>query len=428
MKIRKRVVITGLGLATPLGLGLEENWQRALAGESGIRQISYPWAEKSLIRAAGEVKESDFKRIEEEFPDEAETEGEKRTLFALWAAKSALNDAGLFNNDVSMKDCGIILAAGLGINRIEDIQRWTGADGNFDYDKFGREYSMLHRESAIRNNSNRPSSLIAKKFGLQGHNSTITSACAAATQAIGIGFRMIRRGDADILIAGGADSMINPLGLITFLLLKAAAVSSEPPAEICRPFDRKRAGLVMGEGAGIVVLEEESYAVKRGARIYGELAGYGTSMDAYQVTAPHPDGRGAEQSMRSALNDADFNPDDVDYINAHGTGTKLNDVAETLAIKTVFNDHAYNIPVSSSKSMIGHLIAAAGGPEFVYTALSVNRDEIHPTINLNNPDPKCDLDYVPLTKRIKTVRAALSNSFGFGGQNATVVVKKYGII
>ncbi|MBI5676710.1 MAG: beta-ketoacyl-[acyl-carrier-protein] synthase family protein [Nitrospirae bacterium] len=426
--MKKRVVITGLGLATPLGLGLEENWQRALAGESGIRHIAYPWADKSLIRAAGELKESDYKRILEEFPEEAEAEGERRTLFALWAAKSALNDAGLLNNDVSIKDCGIIFAAGLGINRLEDIQIWTGTDGKFDYEKFGRECSMLHRESAMRNNSSRPSSLIAKRFGLHGPNSTITSACAAATQAIGIGFRTIRRGEADILIAGGADSMINPLGLITFLLLKAAAISSEPPEEICRPFDRKRAGLVMGEGAGIVVLEEESHAVKRGARIYGELAGYGTSMDAYQVTAPHPDGRGAEQSMRAALKDADLNPDEVDYINAHGTGTKLNDAAETLAIKKVFKDHAYNIPISSSKSMIGHLIAAAGGPEFVYTALSVNRDEIHPTINLTNPDPKFDLDYVPNIKRIKTVRAALSNSFGFGGQNATVVVKKYGII
>ncbi|MEW6713771.1 MAG: beta-ketoacyl-[acyl-carrier-protein] synthase family protein [Nitrospirota bacterium] len=426
--MKKRVVITGLGLATPLGLGLEENWQKALAGESGIRQMSYPWAEKSVIRAAGEVKENDFKTIQEEFPQEAETEGERRTLFALWAAKSALNDAGLLNNDVSMKECGIIFASGLGINRLEDIQRWTGDDGKFDYQKFGRECGMLHIESAMRNNSNRPSSLIAKMFGLYGHNSTITSACAAATQAIGIGYRMIRRGEADILIAGGSDSMINPMGLITFLLLKAAAVSSETPTEICRPFDRKRAGLVMGEGAGIAVLEEESHAIKRGARIYGELAGYGTSMDAYQVTAPHPEGRGAEQSMLTALNDAGLNPDEVDYINAHGTGTKLNDVAETLAIKKVFKDHAYNIPVSSSKSMIGHLIAAAGGPEFIYTALSVNRDEIHPTINLNNPDPKCDLDYVPNIKRIKTVRAALSNSFGFGGQNATVVVKKYGII
>jgi 3-oxoacyl-[acyl-carrier-protein] synthase II len=425
---KNKVVITGLGLATPLGLGLEENWQKALAGESGIRQISYPWAEKSLIRAAGEVKESDYKKIQEEFPEEVKTEGERRTLFALWAAKSALHDAGLLNNDVKIKNCGVILAAGLGINRLEDIQRWTGEDGKFDYQKFGRECGMLHRESAMRNNSNRPTALIAKKFGLYGHNSTITSACAAATQAIGIGFRMIRRGEADILIAGGSDSMINPMGLMTFILLKAASISSEPPAEICRPFDRKRAGLVMGEGAGTVVLEEEGHAIRRGARIYGELAGYGTSMDAYQVTAPHPDGRGAEQSMRSALNDSGLNPYEVDYINAHGTGTKLNDVAETLAIKKVFNGHAHNIPVSSSKSMIGHLIAASGGPEFVYTVLSVNRDEIHPTINLTNPDPKCDLDYVPNVKRIKTVRAALSNSFGFGGQNATVVVKKYGII
>ena len=422
---RKRVVITGLGMVTPLGLHIEENWKSVLAGESGIKSISLPGSAGLPVKAAGGVKEDDLKSIGGALKGEADAEGERRTLFALWAAHSALGDSGSLNHDGGTERCGVILAAGLGINRPEDLQRWTDLDGTFDYRRFGREYGSVHRESLIRNNSNRPSALIARKYELNGYNATITSACAAATQAIGMGYRMIRRGDAEMVLAGGADSMINPVGLITFVLLKAAAISSEAPEKACRPFDRKRSGLVMGEGAGVVVLEEEGRALKRGARIYAEVAGYGTSMDAFQVTAPHPQGRGAERAMRSSLEDAGMRPGEVNYINAHGTGTKLNDSTETLAIKKVFGDHAYNLPISSSKSMIGHLIAAAGGPEFIYTVLSVNRDEIHPTINLTNPDPKCDLDYVAEGKRAGTVNAALSNSFGFGGQNATVVVKKY---
>jgi 3-oxoacyl-[acyl-carrier-protein] synthase II len=240
-----------------------------------------------------------------------------------------------------------------------------------------------------------------------------------------MGYRTVQRGDADIVVTGGADSMINPIGLVFFVLLGAASVSSEDPQSLCRPFDRKRAGLVMGEGAGIVVLEEASHAQKRKARIYAEVAGYGTSMDSYQVTAPHPKGAGAERSMKLALADAGLNNSQVDYINAHGTSTKLNDAAETQAIKNVFREYAGSIPISSSKSMIGHLLAASGGPEFVYTVLSVLNDAIHPTLNLVNADPKCDLDYVPGKMRFKTVTAALSNSFGFGGQNASIIVKKY---
>jgi 3-oxoacyl-[acyl-carrier-protein] synthase II len=219
--------------------------------------------------------------------------------------------------------------------------------------------------------------------------------------------------------------MINPVGLVFFVLLGAAAASSNNPEETCRPFDRKRSGLVMGEGAGVVVLEEESHATDRGARIYAEIAGYGTTIDAYQITAPHPKGEGAERAMRAALSDANITPEEIDYINAHGTSTRLNDSAETLAVKNVFKEHAYNLCINSSKSVIGHLIAASGGPEFVFTVLSVNRDEIHPTLNLKDPDPKCDLDYVPNVKRAKTVNTAISNSFGFGGQNASLVVKKY---
>ncbi|MBI5380191.1 MAG: beta-ketoacyl-[acyl-carrier-protein] synthase family protein, partial [Nitrospirae bacterium] len=264
-----------------------------------------------------------------------------------------------------------------------------------------------------------------RRFNLGGMNATVTSACASATQAIGLAYRAVQRGDADLIVAGGADSMINPVGLVFFVLLQAAAAASGDLETICRPFDRKRSGLVMGEGAGFAVLEEEEHAGKRGARVYAEMSGYGSSMDAYQVTAPHPRGDGAVLAMQRALEDARLAPDDVDYINAHGTGTKLNDAAETLAIKRVFGDWAHKLAVSSSKSLIGHLLAASGGPEFVFTALSVRRDRIHPTINLTHPDPKCDLDYVPQAARSRTVRAALSNSFGFGGQNASVLVKKY---
>jgi 3-oxoacyl-[acyl-carrier-protein] synthase II len=422
---KRRVVVTGLGVTTALGLQVSENWEKLLAGTSGIRRLSYAGSEKSSLQAAGAVTEDDWGKIKEEFPEDNIHEGERRTLFALWAVKSALKDAGMLDFSGDGQRYGVVLAAGLGINRPEDIQRWADKLGTFDYIQFGREYKMVHHESLIRNNSNRPAALIGKRFKLYGINCTVTTACASGTQAIGSGYRSIQSGDADMVVAGGADSMINPVGLIFFVLLGAASVSSEDPHAVCRPFDRKRSGLVMGEGAGITVLEEEQHAVKRGARIYAEITGYGSSMDAHQVTAPHPSGRGAEHSMRLALRDARMHSDEIDYINAHGTSTKLNDIAETIAIKNVFRDKAYHIPISSSKSMIGHLLAASGGPELVYTVLSVSRDEIHPTINMTHPDPKCDLDYVPHEKRIRTVRAALSNSFGFGGQNASIVVKKY---
>jgi 3-oxoacyl-[acyl-carrier-protein] synthase II len=425
MNNKKRVVVTGLGLVTPLGIDVEANWQKALSGVSGISRISIPGAGKSSVQAVGEVKNDDWQKIQNECKEEALSEGERRTLFAYWAARSALDDAAIMNNAGNTSRCGVIFAAGLGINRLEDIERWTGTNGTFNYARFGREYSMVHRESIMKNNSHRASALIAKKFGLHGNNATITSACASATQAIGIGYRMIQRGEADMMVAGGSDSMINPLGIMTFVLINAAAVSADNPESLCKPFDRKRSGLVMGEGAGVVILEEQTRAIERGAGIYAEVSGYGSSIDAYQVTAPHPQGRGAEKCMQKALKDAKLDPDGIDYINAHGTGTKLNDAAETLAIKKVFKDNSRTVAISSSKSMIGHLLAAAGGPEFVFTVLSVQRDEIHPTINLHNPDPKCDLDYVPNIKRTKNIRAALSNSFGFGGQNATIVVKKY---
>lgn len=420
----RKVVVTGLGIAAPLGLEVEESWERALKGISGITPISSAYG-KSPIRAAGQVGPAEWERICSDFPAEAAAEGERRTMFALWAASKALRDARIDSRYGDRLRFGISLAAGLGVNRLEDVHNWLGSDGKFDEDCFSRDCSRVHRESIVRNNASRPAALISEKFHLFGFNTTISTACASATQALGTAFRAIRRGEADLVLAGGADSMINPVGLIFFVLLGSAAVGRMEPELLCRPFDRKRSGLVMGEGAGIAILEEESHALARGARIYAEVAGYASSMDAYRLTAPHPEGCGAEEAMRRALSDAGAKPEEIDYINAHGTSTKLNDLAETMAIKRVFGEHAPRIAVSSSKSILGHLLAASGGPEFVFTTLSVARDEVHPTVNLTHRDPKCDLDYVPGEKRSMRVGAALSNSFGFGGQNASIMVRKY---
>lgn len=421
----RKVVITGLGLATALGLEVEENWRKALAGVSGVSKIRLPCAEKSPVQAAGQVSAEDWRRICREFPSEAESEGERRTLFALWAAKKTLSDAGLEQNQGDLSRFGVAIGSGLGINRLEDISNWLSAGKEFDSERFSVELGRISRESIIRNNSSAPASLIAAKFGIKGINTTITAACASATHALGVAYRAVKRGHADLILAGGADSMINPVGLVFFVLLGSAASSRVEPERLCRPFDRKRSGLVMGEGAGMAALEDESHALARGARIYAEVAGFASTMDAWRLTAPHPEGQGAQGSMSRALADAGIAPDGIDYINAHGTSTKLNDLAETIAIKKVFGECPSLPAISSSKSLIGHLLAGSGGPEFVFTVLSVARDEIHPTINLSSPDPKCDLDYVPNLMRQKVVRAALSNSFGFGGQNATIVVRKY---
>ncbi|MBF0566788.1 MAG: beta-ketoacyl-[acyl-carrier-protein] synthase family protein, partial [Nitrospirae bacterium] len=398
-------------MATGLGLDVEESWEKALRGETAIGRIS--GEVKSPVQAVGEVRAEDFWRLREVFP--AEAMGERRTLFALWSAQKAIEDSGLSGGGSGF---GVSMAAGLAVNRLQDVAGWVKDGNTFDYKRFAAEIAQVHPESIMRNNSHHAASLIAQKHSFGGPNCTITTACASATQAIGVAFRMIRRGDADVMAAGGADSMINPVGLVFFVLLGAACTAKEGLAEACRPFDRKRSGLVMGEGAGMVILEDESHARKRGARIYAEVAGYGSSLDAYQVTAPPPNGAGAVDAMRRALADSRLNPADVSYVNAHGTSTKLNDLAETVALKTVFGEHAYRLCVSSSKALIGHLLAASGGPELIFTTLSVARDVVHPTINLKNPDPKCDLDYVPNVMREITVRAALSNSFGFGGQNA----------
>ncbi len=421
----RKVVITGLGLATALGLEVEQNWRKALKGVSGVSRIRLECAGKSAVQAAAQVSDDDWRTICDDFPSEAESEGERRTLFALWAGKKALSDAGLGRVAEDRSRFGAAMGAGLGVNRLEDISRWLTAGKKFDPVRFAGELDLVERESIIRNNSSAPATLMAAKFGLKGPNITITSACASATLALGAAYRAVKRGEADLVLAGGADSMINPVGLVFFVLLGSVAVSKMEPEHLCRPFDRKRSGLVMGEGAGMAVLEEESHALARGARIYAEVAGFASTMDAWRLTAPHPEGNGAEACMSLALADSKIPPEGIDYINAHGTSTKLNDLAETIAIKRVFGTCAPPPAISSSKSIIGHLLAGSGGPEFAFTVLSVAQNRIHPTINLSSPDPKCDLDYVPNVARERVVRAALSNSFGFGGQNSTIVVRKY---
>lgn len=420
--IDRRVVITGLGVVTALGLSVEETWVRALAGESGIRSLDHPEWQNSPIRAVGEVPKADLAAITHQFPEVQAQGVEKRTLFALWAAGQALKDAGIPPGHPGI---GVVLGAGLGIIRLEDEQQWLQADGEPNWPRFAAQLDRIHPESQIRHPYDRATEAIARQFQCTGLQSTITTACASATQAIGTAYRLIKRGEADLILCGGADSMIHPIGLIYFVLLGAASLSNDPPGSVCKPFDRRRAGLVMGEGAGVVILEAEEKALARQAKIYGELAGYGSSLDGWRITAPHPEGAGAARAMDKALVDAGIPPESIDYINAHGTGTKLNDVAETIAIRSVFGPAASTLAISSSKPLFGHLLAASGGPEFVLTVLTVERDEIHPTLNLTQPDPKCDLDYVPLTSRRRRIRAALSNSFGFGGENGSLVVRKY---
>jgi len=412
-----------MGAVTANGIDVEENWQKAIDGVSGVRKLHYPGAEKSAVQAVGDVREEDWQKIAAEFPEDARREGERCTLYALWAAKRAAEDAALPEGGDRSR-MSISFAKGIGIDRPEDVANWLKGD-RFDYESFGRELDRVHRESLMRNSTHCTAGLIARRLALGGENRTITTACASASQAVGLALRSIRRGRADVVVAGGTDSMINPVGLIYFVLLNAASQFEGDPAKACRPYDKKRTGLVMGEGAGMLVLEELEHAKKRGAKIYAELAGYGSSVDAYRLTAPHPEGYGAVLSMRRALDDGGLAPSDIDYINAHGTSTKRNDPTETDAVKTVFGEYARKVSISSSKALFGHVLAAAGGPELVLTTLSVQRDVVHPTLNLEHPDPQCDLDYTPNVRRERTVRAALSNSFGFGGQNATIVVKKY---
>ena len=408
----RRVVATGVGVISPLGTGIEKNWTALTNGQSGIGPITRFDASDFPVRIAGEVRDFDV----EAYVDKKESRKMDYFIhYALGAARMALDDSGLVINDENAERVGVVVGSGMG--GLPAIERYHTAMMEGSY----RKISPFFIPMSIINLAPGQISIMC---GAKGPNISPVSACATGTHAIGDAFRMIQRGDADAVIAGGSESTVCPLGIGGFAVMKALSDRNDDPQAASRPFEKGRDGFVLAEGAGIVVLEEYEHARQRGARIYGEVAGYGLTGDAYHLTAPAPEGEGAARCMRMALSTAGVNADVVDYINAHGTSTHFNDLNETLAIKGVFGDHARRLMVSSTKSMTGHLLGAAGGVEAVYSLLAITRGVVPPTINYLEPDPECDLDYVPNQARDAQVRVALSNSFGFGGTNATLLFRK----
>ncbi len=409
----RRVVITGLGLITPLGLGVERSWNGLLQGRSGIGRITSFDSSSLPVQIAGEVRGFD----PSEYIEAKEIKKMDRFIhFAVAAARMAVDDSGLKIGEVDAERVGVIIGSGIGgLPAIEHYHRVLIERGYRRVTPFFIPMLII----------NLASGRVSMIFGAKGPNSAVSTACATGTHAIGDAYRVIQRGEADVMIAGGTEAVITPLGVAGFAVMKALSRRNDDPERASRPFDRDRDGFVMGEGAGIVVLEHLESALDRGARIYAEIVGYGMTGDAYHITSPAPEGEGAARCMAATLRDAAVPPDAVDYINAHGTSTKYNDELETMAIKRVFGEHAFKLAVSSTKSMTGHLLGAAGGVEAIICALTVFHDRVPPTINLTNPDPECDLDYVANASREMTVNYALSNSFGFGGTNACLLVKKF---
>lgn len=409
----RRVVVTGLGLITPLGSNVQKSWEGVCKGVSGIDRITVFDASDFPCQIAGEVK--DF--TPQDFIERKEIK--KMDIFiqyALAAGTMAVEDAELKINEENADRVGVIVGAGIGgLNTIERYHSVLLESGH-------RRISPFFIPMLI---ANLAAGQISMRFGARGPNSCVSTACAAGTHSIGDAFKIIQRGDADVMIAGGSESVITPLTIAGFANMKALSTRNEFPQKASRPFDNERDGFVMGEGAGIVVLEDLESALKRRARMYAEIIGYGLTADAYHMTAPDPEGRGVANCMRMALRDARIAPAAVDYINAHGTSTPFNDKHETMSIKRVFGEHAYRLAVSSTKSMTGHLLGAAGGVEAVFCALALFQGMIPPTINYETPDPECDLDYVPNHPRHTDLNVVLSNSFGFGGTNACIVLKKY---
>ncbi|MGH8065821.1 MAG: beta-ketoacyl-ACP synthase II [Candidatus Entotheonellia bacterium] len=411
--MKRRVVMTGLGLITPLGTGMQKTWEAICKGASGIDRITTFDTSEFPVQMAGEVK--DFNP--EDFIERKEIK--KMDIFiqyALGAGTMAVENARLKITEANADRVGVIVGAGIGgINTIERYHSVLLQNGQ-------RRISPFFIPMLI---TNLAAGQISMRFGARGPNSCVTTACAAGTHAIGDSFKIIQRGDADAMIAGGSESAITPLTIAGFANMKALSSRNDAPQKASRPFDIERDGFVLAEGAGIVVLEELELALKRGATIYAEVIGYGMTADAYHMTAPDPEGRGVINCMRMALRDADIAPEAVDYINAHGTSTPYNDKHETMAIKQVFGEHAHRVPVSSTKSMTGHLLGAAGGIEAAFCALALSEGIIPPTINYEKPDPECDLDYVPNHARLADLEIVVSNSFGFGGTNACIVLKRY---
>jgi 3-oxoacyl-[acyl-carrier-protein] synthase II len=407
------VVVTGVGLVSPLGVGTEANWEALCAGRSGIGRITRFDASQHACRIAGEVQGFDPVQFIEK------KDVKKMDVFiqyAIAASQFAMDDARLSVTEDIAPRVGVFIASGIGgFSTIEREHKALLEGGP-------RKISPFFIPAAIINLA---AGQVSIRFGAKGPNSATCTACSASAHAIGDAFEIIRRDAADVMIAGGSEAAITPMGVGGFAAMRALSTRNDDPPRASRPFDAERDGFVMGEGSGVIVLEELEFAKARGAEIYAELVGYGMSADAYHITAPSEDGAGGVRVMRAALKDAGVEPSEVDYINAHGTSTPYNDKLETLAIKTCFGEHARKLAISSTKSMTGHLLGAAGGLEAGISALVVKRQKLPPTINLEHPDPECDLDYVPHKARTAAVRYVLSNSFGFGGTNGALLFKRY---
>lgn len=425
--MRRRVVITGVGCVTPLGTTVESMWKRVLAGESGVGPTTLFDASEFPTKISAEVRDWDISAVGED-PERWKYQG-RHTRFAVGAAKMAYADSGLSDTQIDPTRFGVYLGSGEGQQDFITFgQMMVGALAGPQLDaarftEIGLE--VLHPLIELEQEPNMPASHLAALFDAQGPNSNCLTACAASSQAVGEATEMIRRGDVDLMLSGGCHSMIHPFGVTGFNLLGALSTSNDEPTRASRPFDRRRDGFVLGEGAGMLILEELEHAKRRGAKIYGELSGYGSTADAYRITDTHPEGRGAAKCLEQCLAEAGLNAEDVHYINAHGTSTAVNDKVETLAIKRVLGEQARKAPVSSTKSMMGHLIAAAGATELILCLLAIRDNVLPPTINYENPDPDCDLDYIPNAAREARCDHALSNSFGFGGQNVTLAVSRF---
>ena len=425
--MRRRVVVTGIGCINPMGHDVETVWSGLKEGKSGVGYTSIFDASTFPTRISAEVRNWDVSHIGED-PETWKNRG-RHTCFAAGAARQAIDAAGVLDSDLDPERFGVYLGSGEGSQNFfsfADMMAAALQEGTFDLQRFiKRGLETLNPAAELEQEPNMPAGHMAAMFDARGPNFNCLTACAASSQAVGEATEIIRRGDADVMLSGGTHSMIHPLGVTGFSLLTALSQRNDEPTRASRPFDRLRDGFVIGEGAAMVVLEDLERARRRGAHIFGEIVGYGATADAYRITDIHPQGRGAIACMRLALQDAGLSPADVHYVNAHGTSTAVNDRVETLACKEVFGERAPQVPVSSTKSMMGHLIAAAGVTELIVCMMAIRDQVLPPTINYENPDPDCDLDYVPNAAREARCDVALNNSFGFGGQNITLIVRRF---
>lgn len=411
--MKRNVVVTGMGVITPLGDSVDELWKNLLSGKSGISRVTKFDTTDYPVHIAGEIKDFDPAK----YMDKKEARRmDPSAQYAVAASTNAVADSGLKLDSLDVDRCGVVIGSGIGgIETFEKQRDLLVKSGPGRVSPFFIPMMIIDMSAG----------LVSIKFGFRGPNYGTVSACASSAHAISDSFKIIQRGEADVMVTGGAEATITSSSMAGFCQARALSMRNDEPERASRPFDKDRDGFVMGEGSAILILESEEHAKARGARIYASVVGSGMTSDAYHMTAPHPEGIGARKAMQNALKDAGLAPDKVDYINTHGTSTSLGDIAETRAVKEVLGERAYKIPVNSTKSMTGHLLGSAGAIELVACIKSIQDEMVHPTINLDTPDPDCDLDYVPKEKRRWPINYAMSNSFGFGGHNVTLVVAKY---